>query len=121
LRERARHELESARLEVGVTAGQAYWSFVNGTRQVRAMEEAVRAAELTLEGTRLGIKASVKTFADELNAVQLLFSTRRDLQRERYALLYAAQQLEVFGDAGLDALTGGSPERLSRSTALPSR
>jgi outer membrane protein len=102
-RERARSELEAARQELGVLAGQAYWGVVNGAQQVRAMEEAVKAAELTVEGTRLGIQANIKTYADELNAVQQLFAARRDLQRERYAFLFSGIQLMTLGADELSA------------------
>lgn len=91
--ERARSELQSVQHEVAAATGQAYWGVVNGVEQVRAMEKAESAAELALEGTRMGIKANVKTFADELNAVQLLYSTRRDLQKERYSYLISRVQL----------------------------
>ena len=56
------------------------------------------------EGTRLGIKANVKTYADELNAVQLLYSTRRDLQKERYTYLISRAQLLWAAGLPEDAL-----------------
>lgn len=111
--ERARFELQAAQHEAGIGAGQAYWGVVNGVEQIRATEQAVAAADLALQGTRLGIKANVKTFADELNAVQLLFSTRRDLQKERYTYLISrAQLLWAAGlpeDALLHLFAGMSP------------
>ena len=91
--ERATNELRSIQEDAAIGAGQAYWGVVNGMEQVKAMELAVDAAELALQGTRLGIKANVKTYADELNAVQLLFATRRDLQKERYTYLLSRTQL----------------------------
>ena len=91
--ERAQNELLSAQHDAAIGAGQAYWGVVNGIEQVRAMVQAVAAAELALEGTRMGIKANVKTYADELNAVQLLYATRRDLQKERYTFLLSRVQL----------------------------
>jgi outer membrane protein len=91
--ERATNELRSVQEDAAIGAGQAYWGVVNGMEQVKAMELAVEAAELALQGTRLGIKANIKTYADELNAVQLLFATRRDLQKERYTYLLSRTQL----------------------------
>ena len=85
--QKARFDLESAQHDSANAAGQAYWEVVNGIEQIRAMELAVAASELALTGTRMGIKANVKTYADELNAVQQLFTTRRDLQKERYSYL----------------------------------
>ncbi len=98
--ERARHELEGARQDATVAAGQAFWGVVNGIEQVRATEAAVRAAELTVEGTRVGIAANVKTFTDELNAVQLLFQARTNLQRERYT--YLSNRVQLMLGTGLD-------------------
>ena len=98
--ERARNDLLSAQHDAAIAAGQAYWGVVNGLEQVKAMEQAEAAAQLALDGTRLGIKANVKTYADELNSVQLLYQTRRDLQKERYGYLLARVQLQLA--AGLN-------------------
>ncbi len=106
--QKSRYDLESVQHDSAIAAGQAYWEVVNGIEQIRAMEIAVAASELALTGTRLGIKANVKTYADELNAVQQLYTTRRDLQRERYnylinqALLRAA--VGTPDDAFMNAL-----------------
>lgn len=91
--ERAGNELQAAQHDAAIGAGQAYWGVVNGIEQIRAMEQAVAAAALALQGTQLGIKANVKTYADELNALQLLYATRRDLQKERYNYLLNRVQL----------------------------
>ena len=98
--QKARFDLESGQQDSAIAAGQAFWEVVNGIEQIRAMELAVAASELALTGTRMGIKANVKTYADELNAVQQLFSTRRDLQRERYNYLinHAVLQSAVGGE-----------------------
>lgn len=97
--QRARHELDQVQHEVAISTGQAYWGVVNGILQVQATEKAVSAAELALDGTRLGIKANIRTYIDELNAVQLLFTTRRDLQRERYN--YLVNRSQLLWSAGL--------------------
>lgn len=91
--DRARSELAATQHDLAIEAGQAYWGVINGIEQVKAVEKAVAAAEIALEGTRLGIKANVKTYADELNSVQLLYSSRRDLQKERYTYLINRVQL----------------------------
>lgn len=91
--ERARHELQATQHDAAISAGQAYWGVLNGIEQIRAMEQAVAAAALALQGTQLGIKANIKTYADELNALQLLYATRRDLQKERYNYLLNRVQL----------------------------
>ena len=73
---------------------RAFGGVVNGVEQIKATEQAVAAADLALQGTRLGIKANVKTYTDELNAVQLLYGARRDLQKERYTYLMNRAQLQ---------------------------
>lgn len=99
--ERAKNELLSAQHDAAIAAGQAFWGVMNGLDQVNAMEQAVMAAELALEGTRMGIKANVKTYADELNAVQLVYATRRDLQKERYS--YWLSRAQLLWGAGMSA------------------
>ena len=103
--ERARFELQAAQHEVATGTGQAYWGVVNGMEQIKATEQAVAAADLALEGTRLGIKANVKTYTDELNAVQLLYGARRDLQKERYSYLMNRAQLQWSAGLSEDVLT----------------
>jgi TolC family type I secretion outer membrane protein len=109
--QRARADLQAAEHEAAVSTTQAYWGVVNGAAQVLAMEQAEAAAALALKGTQLGIQANIKTYADELNAVQLLYTTRRDLQKERYSYLLSRLQL---------LQTKGNPEDALRSclTAL---
>jgi len=108
--QRARHELEVAQHTAAAETGQAYWGVVNGIKQIRATEQAVAAAELALQGARMGIKASIRTYADELNAVQLLYTARRDLQRERYTYLISRAQLQWsagLANQALATLLGG--------------
>ena len=98
--ERARADLQVAQEEAAISTAQAYWGVVNGAAQMQAMEQAETAAALALKGTQLGIQANIKTYADELNAVQLLYTTRRDLQKERYSYLLSRLQLmQVKGGA----------------------
>jgi outer membrane protein len=99
LAERARQELRSMEQEVNSAVLQAYWGVVNGELQIAAMEQSVEAASIALDGTRLGIKASVKTYADELVAVQNLYGARRDLQKERYTALLSRVGLAVSSGA----------------------
>jgi outer membrane protein len=92
-KERARHELESARRESQIKTGQAFLGVVNGVNQVDALELAVKSSQTALKGMQVGQRTGLRTNTDVLNAQQQLFSVKRDLQRERYNYLLSRMQL----------------------------
>ena len=109
-REKARHELESLLREAEIKASQAFLEIINGIAQVQALEQAVKSAEITLQGMEAGQKAGLRTNSDVLNAQQQLFSARRDLQKERYG--YLINRLNLLATVG--GLDDGEVEAIDR-------
>lgn len=94
-KEKARHELESAVRDSRIKVSQAYLGVVNGIAQVKALEQAVKSGETTLQGMKVGQRTGFRTNTDVLNAQQQLFVTQRDLQQQRYTYLLSRLQLQA--------------------------
>ena len=103
LRIQAREELEAARREASVKAAEAFLGIGNATAKIRALEQALRAAETSLQGAKVGRDAGLRTHTDVLNAQQQVFSVRRDLNKERYNHLLAGIQLKALAGRLTDA------------------
>jgi len=97
-KEKARHELESAVRDSQIKISQAYLGVVNGIAQVKALEQAVKSGETTLQGMKVGQRTGFRTNTDVLNAQQQLFVTQRDLQQQRYT--YLLNRLQLQAEAG---------------------
>ncbi len=103
LRIQAREELEAARREASVKAAEAFLGIGNASAKIRALEQALRAAETSLQGAKVGRDAGLRTHTDVLNAQQQVFSVRRDLNKERYNHLLAGIQLKALAGRLSDA------------------
>lgn len=99
LKERARHELESARRSTVLGTRQEFLNVHSGVAQVKALEQAVKSNEVALYSARRGQEAGVRTSFDVLNAQQLLFAAKRDLAQARYG--YVNSRLKLRSAAGL--------------------
>jgi len=97
-RDRAKDELENTRRNVILQVHQAYLGVVDGTAQVKALQQALKSSESLLEASKLGQEVGVRTNLDVLNAQQQLYSTRRDLYQAEYS--YLASQLKLKAAAG---------------------
>jgi outer membrane protein len=95
LRDRARHDLESARRETSLQARQQYLNVTNGISQVKALQQALKSSQTQLESTELGQKVGVRTEVDVLNAQQQLYSAKRDLAQAYYSYLMSRLQLKA--------------------------
>lgn len=108
LKIQAREELEGARREAAVKAAESFLGVGNASGKIRALEQALVAAETSLQGAKAGRQAGLRTHTDVLNAQQQVFSVRRDLNKERYNHLLAGIQLKALagrlGDADLSGL-----------------
>lgn len=96
LRIQAREELEGTRREAAVKAAEAFLGIGNAGAKIRALEQALRAAETSLQGAKVGRDAGLRTHTDVLNAQQQIFAVRRDLNKERYNHLLAGIQLKAL-------------------------
>jgi outer membrane protein len=93
--EKARHDLEAASREAGLSARQAWLNVNSGAARVRALEQALVSTKAQLDSTKLGLDVGVRTNLDVLDAEQQVFSARRDLAGARYAYLLAGLSLKA--------------------------
>jgi len=100
-RDKARRDLESITRDADIKVSQAYRGIVSGIARVRALQQGVVSAEVTVRGMEVGQKAGLRTNTEVLNALQDLYSVRRDLQQARYEyLLNRVQLAALVGAAG---------------------
>jgi outer membrane protein len=93
--DRARYDLENARRDAELQAGQAYLNVTNGEAQVKALEQALVSTRAQLDSTQLGLQVGVRTSLDVLNAQQQVLSSQRDLAAARYNFILAGLNLKA--------------------------
>jgi len=84
LQEKARNDLENVRRTAQLDARRSFLNVSNGLAQVKALEQALVSSETSLQSNRVGYEVGVRINLDVLNAVQQVFSTKRDLAKARY-------------------------------------
>lgn len=97
----AGHQLVNANHTLGVRTNEImldlerqYRLSKNGPARIQASHQAVRAAEVALEGSRRGVAAGDRINLDVLNAAQQVYSVRRELMRAVYETLNARLALQ---------------------------
>jgi outer membrane protein len=96
--EKARQDTEDARRQVELQARQAFLGVTSGAAQVKALEQALKSSQSSLDSTKLGFEVGVRTGVDVLNAQQQLYSAKRDLSQARYN--YILSQLKLRAAVG---------------------
>jgi protease secretion system outer membrane protein len=96
--ERARQQYEAGRQQMTLNLRREYNNVMLGIAKVRALEEAIKSADLALVSTEMGVKAGTRNNLDVLNARQQVFSAQRDLSKGRYD--YVVARLRLKGAAG---------------------
>ncbi|MBH9553320.1 TolC family outer membrane protein [Inhella gelatinilytica] len=99
-------ELEAERRTAQVEVERQYWAALNGRERVGLYQDAVRAAELMVEGVQRGLQAGVRTTADVLEAQSRLFNARKELLQ--------AQLDGVLARARLQLLSGTVPAEVAQ-------
>lgn len=86
--EEARQQYEAGKRQLEVSIAREFGAVSQGIARVRALEQALQAADQALVSTRKGVQAGVRNNIDILNAVQQLANARLELgiARMRYAL-----------------------------------
>jgi outer membrane protein len=79
----AREQLENMRRTASLGASQSFLDVTNGVTQVIGLEAALKSNEISLESNKRGYKAGLRINLDVLNAVQQLYTTKRDLSKAR--------------------------------------
>ena len=97
---KAGSDVTAAQEDSAIKAADAALNVQASFERVAALENAIGAATVTLQGMEAGQKAGLRTNSDDLNAKQQLYAVRRDLARERYTLM--SRNLELRLLAGQD-------------------
>jgi outer membrane protein, protease secretion system len=94
--ESTEQQLEALRRDLALRVEKQFRGVTEGVAQVRALEQAVRSAETTLESNRKSYEGGVRTLVDVLNAEQQRVSALRDLAQARYVYVLARIQLQAL-------------------------
>jgi len=84
LADKAVSDLDQVRRTAVLDARRSFLNVSNGLAQVKALEQALVSSETSLQSNRVGYEVGVRINLDVLNAVQQVFSTKRDLAKARY-------------------------------------
>jgi outer membrane protein len=84
LADKAVSDLDTVRRSAILDARRSFLNVSNGLAQVKALEQALVSSETSLQSNRVGYEVGVRINLDVLNAVQQVFSTKRDLAAARY-------------------------------------
>jgi outer membrane protein len=102
---KAMQDLENAKRQSTLATQQSYLGVTSGLAQVRALEQALRSSEVSLESTKLGRDVGVRTQVDVLNAQQQVANARKDLANALYTTIVAQLKLkQAVGRLTLDDL-----------------
>lgn len=100
--QRIDEQIQALKADLSVRVHKEFRGVVEGRARVRALEVAVRSAEVALDSARKSVKAGVRTTVDVLNAEQQRMQAKRDLSQARYSMLVSLVRLQ--------ALTGNTDE-----------
>jgi len=91
---KAEQDLEFAKRQATLATQQSYLGVTSGLAQVRALEQALRSSEVSLESTKLGRDVGVRTQVDVLNAQQQVANARKELATSLYTTILAQLKLK---------------------------
>jgi len=108
-REKARQQHEAAARALATQVRKAYAGVVSSAARIRALAQAVHSAENSLESTRRGFGAGVRTQIDILNALDQHYTAQRDhlTARHEFARNWLLLQLHTgtLDDARLESFS----------------
>jgi outer membrane protein, protease secretion system len=94
--ESSEQQLEALRRDLALRVEKQFRGVTEGVAQIRALEQAVRSAETTLESNRRSYEGGVRTLVDVLNAEQQRVGALRDLAQARYLYVLSRIQLQAL-------------------------
>lgn len=89
------YNLVDAMRDASLNASQSFLAVQNSISQVKALQQALASSRTALESTRVGQRVGTRTFIDVLDALQQLYTARRDLLSARYSYLINRLQLKA--------------------------
>jgi protease secretion system outer membrane protein len=103
--ERVEQALEATRRDLGLRVETEFRGITEGVLRIRALEQAVRSAEITVESNRRSFQGGNRTLVDILNAEGQLVSAQKDLANARYVYMISRVRLRALaGEADADAI-----------------
>ena len=93
--EEAEEKLKEKQRSVGNDIRKYFNEVNNNVARIKAFEEALKSNEIALTGTQKGYEASIRSNVDVLNAAEKFVSSKRDLAKERYQLIFNILQLKL--------------------------
>jgi outer membrane protein len=106
----ARQNLEAARRGAQLLAQTSYAGVTNGVAQVKALNQAVKSAQVSYDSTKLGLEVGVRTNLDVLNQQQQVYQTRFNLAQSYYIFVVNALKLKQ----AVGTLADDDVEKLNR-------
>ncbi|MES2999401.1 MAG: TolC family outer membrane protein [Pseudomonadota bacterium] len=94
--ERAEQALEATRRDLNLRVEKEYRGVTEGVLRVKALEQAVRSAEVTVESNRRSYQGGSRTLVDILNAEQQRVTAMRDLAQARYLYMTSHVRLRAL-------------------------
>lgn len=94
-KEQAQEKLSGIQRDVSSGVRKYYGEIFNGIARIQALESSVKSYETALIGTQKSFSVGVRSNVDVLNAQEKLYSSKRDLAKERYTLIYNRLQLKL--------------------------
>ncbi|MGC8719992.1 MAG: TolC family outer membrane protein, partial [Thermodesulforhabdaceae bacterium] len=92
-------QLRATESDIANRITNAYMNIVNGVSRIKALREAVKAQEISVESTRKGYEAGIRTITDILNAQKDYYSARQKLAEARS--LYVVNIVDLKAYSGL--------------------
>lgn len=94
LQDNARAQLEAARRNALFNSQTGFSGLTSAVASVKAVNQAVRSAEVAYQSNKLGQEVGVRTNLDVLNTLQNVFTARRDLASAYFSYLVGILRLK---------------------------
>jgi outer membrane protein len=84
LKRKLEHDVEYLRRGIGLEVRNYYLSLQTNFSEIKAYEQAMNAATLQLESTKLGFEEGLRNSLEVLDAQQILFNAKLNILESRY-------------------------------------
>jgi len=99
----ARQNLETARRGAQLLAQTSFTGVTSGVAQIKALDQALKSAQVSYDSNKLGLEVGVRTNLDVLNQQQQVFQTRFNIAQAYYNFIISALRLKQSVGALIDA------------------
>ena len=106
----ARQNLETARRSAQLLAQTSFTGVTSGVAQIKALDQALKSAQVSYDSNKLGLEVGVRTNLDVLNQQQQVYQTRFNIAQAYYNYIINALRLKQ----SVGALVDADVERVNR-------